>query len=101
MARDDAENRLALRLQKITIEDHMARLYGPAVVAKSQVEKYSCKGKSDGGLHGPHGEHADKFVPMVSIANLAQVPFSRDRTRPHSPETARKRCVILIILINN
>ena len=97
LIRDDAESRLALRLQKITIEDHMARLYGPAVVAKSQVERYSGSGGGGhgghGGLHGPHGEHADKFLPMLSIANLAQVPFSRDRTRPHSPETARSRWV--------
>ena len=72
----------------------MARLYGPAVVAKSQVEKYSSRGRADGGgggVHGPHGEHADKFLPMASIANLAQLPFSRDR--PHSPETARSRWV--------
>ena len=40
LIRDDAENSLALRLQKVTIDDHMARLYGPAVVAKSQVERY-------------------------------------------------------------
>ena len=40
LIRDDAENSLALRLQKVTIDDHMARLYGPTVLAKSQIDRY-------------------------------------------------------------
>lgn len=39
LIRDDVESTLALKLQRVTIDDHMARLYGPTVVAKSQVEK--------------------------------------------------------------
>ena len=66
---------MALRLQKVTIDDHMARLYGPTVVAKSQVEKYKSSGK--GNDHGPHDGHKEKFVSMFNFANtLSQVRVS-------------------------
>ena len=37
LIREGADDLLALRMQKITVEDHVSRLYGPTVVAKNQV----------------------------------------------------------------
>ena len=39
LIREGAENLLALRMQKITVEDHMSRLYGPTVVAHETMNQ--------------------------------------------------------------
>ena len=41
LIREGADDLLALRMQKITVEDHVSRLYGPTVVARNQVSSHA------------------------------------------------------------
>ena len=52
LIREGAENLLALRMQKITVEDHMSRLYGPTVVAHETMNQVGCRDSTYSGQSG-------------------------------------------------
>ncbi len=77
LIREDAEDLMALRMQRITLDDHFARLYGPTVLAHETTKERQVGG----------GELSEEDAQRLRLA-LARTPFAAYRNKAYSRDSA-------------
>lgn len=84
--RKDAEDLLTLRFQRITLDEHYARLYGPTVMVHQKVEEM----EGSKAIHKTEFSEHDRKLLMKALSNT---PFEKYRNKAYmsdSPEHIEK-----------